>query len=186
MCCNTISQFRYLGLALVTCATVVALRAQEPKTNPRLAPVRVFEGVWIGTASGQPGKGVSMREYQFELKGAVLTARNRSKYEPKKAGAEPEVHEDMAVFSYDTSSKRIILRQFHSEGFVNEYALDSQSADDKTVQFTTFKIDGIPEGWRAREIYRVVSDDDIVETFLLAGPGKDFEVYSETRLKRQK
>jgi hypothetical protein len=37
-----------------------------------------------------------------------------------------------------------------------------------------------------KEAYRVISADELVETFSLAAPGKDFEVYSETRLKRTK
>jgi hypothetical protein len=39
---------------------------------------------------------------------------------------------------------------------------------------------------QARESYRVLSPDEFVETFSLAGPGKEFSVYSETRLKRVK
>jgi len=32
----------------------------------------------------------------------------------------------------------------------------------------------------------LVSDDEFVETFALAEPGKDFATYSETRFRRQK
>ena len=39
-------------------------------------------------------------------------------------------------------------------------------------------------GWEAREFYRIISPDEVVETFSLAAPGKDFEVYTETNLKR--
>jgi hypothetical protein len=37
-----------------------------------------------------------------------------------------------------------------------------------------------------QEAYRILSPDEFVETFSLAAPGKDFEVYSETHLKRVK
>jgi hypothetical protein len=52
------------------------------------------------------------------------------------------------------------------------------------LDFVTQRIENIPPGWRARESYRILSQDGVVETFSLAGPGKEFEVYSETRLKR--
>lgn len=79
-----------------------------------------------------------------------------------------------------------MLRQFHAEGFVNEYTLDAMSSDGKRLDFVTVRIENIPPGWRARESYQVISADEIVETFYLAAPGKDFERYSETRLKRIK
>jgi hypothetical protein len=43
---------------------------------------------------------------------------------------------------------------------------------------------GIPAGWRARETYTILSNDEFTERFELAEPGRDFELYSEARLKR--
>jgi hypothetical protein len=88
------------------------------------------------------------------------------------------------MYSYDRTLKKIVLRQFHVEGFVNEYTLDSIAPDGKLLEFTTVRIENIPAGWRAKESLRVLSPDEFVETFSLAPPGKDFAVYSETRLKR--
>jgi hypothetical protein len=107
-------------------------------------------------------------------------------WEPKSPGAKSEVHEDAGMYSYDKALKKLILRQFHVEGFVNEYQIDSVSADGKSVTFTTVRIENISAGWKAKEVYRIVSPDEYIETFLLAAPGKDYEVYSETRLKRVK
>lgn len=41
----------------------------------------------------------------------------------------------------------------------------------------------IAPGWRGRETYRIVNDDEFIETFALAEPGKDFATYSETRFR---
>ena len=90
------------------------------------------------------------------------------------------------MFSYDRSLKKLILRQFHVEGFVNEYVLDSIAPDGKSLEFTTVRIENIAAGWRAKETFRILSPDEFVEAFSLAPPGKDFEVYSETHLKRVK
>lgn len=172
---------RGAAFILAGCAAVLCAQTPDP-----WAGLRVLEGKWEGAANGQPGKGVSTREYRFDLRGRFLTARNRSVYEPKSADAKPEVHEDFGVFSYDRAAKRIVLRQFHVEGFVNEYTAAVPPADAQTFEFVTVRIENIPEGWRAREAYRIVSHDEVVETFWLAEPGKDFEMYSETRLKRAK
>jgi hypothetical protein len=147
-------------------------------------PLRVFEGTWEGPATGQSGKGISYREYSFVLGGRFLSATNHARYEPKSAGVKPEVHTELGMFSYDRALKKVVLRQFHGEGFVNEYTLDSVSEDGRRLDFVTVRIENIAPGWRARESYQVVSRNEIVETFSLAAPGKGFEVYSETRLRR--
>ena len=171
-------------LIIVAVASLAASRAVGQSDS--LAPIRFLEGKWEGNATGEPGKGVSKREYKFDLNGRFLSARNRSVYEPKTADAKPEIHEDFGMYSYDRALKKIVLRQFHGEGFVNEYTLDSVSQDGKSFEFTTVRIENIAPGWRAKEAYRIVSADEVVETFSLAPPGKEFAVYSETNLKRAK
>ena len=90
------------------------------------------------------------------------------------------------MYSYDRALKKVVLRQFHVEGFVNEYTLDSVAADGKSLEFTTSRIENLAAGWRAKEALQILSPDEFVETFSLAAPGKGFEVYSETHLKRVK
>ena len=172
---------------LFTIGTFVALAGSRAMAqSDSWTPIRFLEGKWEGKATGEPGKGVSSREYRFDLNGSFLSARNRSIYEPKAAGAKPEVHEDLGMFSYDKALKKIVLRQFHGEGFVNEYTLDGVGADGKSLEFITVRIENIAPGWRAKESWRILSPDEFVETFSLAAPGKEFAVYSETRLKRVK
>jgi len=150
------------------------------------AALRFLEGKWEGKATGEPGKGVSSREYRFDLNGRFLSARNKNVYEPKTPGAKQEIHEDVGMYSYDRALKKVVLRQFHGEGFVNEYTLDSVTADGKLLEFRTVRIENIAPGWQAKESWRILSADEFAETFSLAAPGKEFAVYSETHLKRVK
>jgi hypothetical protein len=76
-----------------------------------------------------------------------------------------------------------MLRQFHVEGFVNQYLEEPGSTATKLV-FTTESIENIPAGWRARETYLVHGSDEFEEVFELAEPGKAFEEYSRARLQR--
>jgi hypothetical protein len=147
------------------------------------APLRVFEGEWQGPSTGRPGNGSTSRQYRFEMSGKFLFQRDKSVYQPGDPGAKSVVHEDFGVFSYDTDLKKIVWRQFHSEGMVNEYALDSVSADGKSLEFVTTRIENLP-GFRAMKRYRILSGNQIEETFLLAPPGKDFDVYTVAHLKR--
>lgn len=171
-------------LFLTIAITAIAFNATA-QTDP-WATVRVFEGKWEGPITDKPGEQFSPREYRFELDGKFLSQRDKSVYEPKSPGAKPETREDFGFFSYDTNLKKIVWRQFHSEGFVNEYTLDSVSADGNSFEFVTTKIENQPPGFRAKKVYRLVSVDEIMETFLLAPPGKDFEVYTVAHVKRVK
>ena len=149
------------------------------------ATVRVFEGKWEGPTSGKPGIGTTSREYRFELDGKFLSQRDTSVYQPADPAAKPFVHQDFGFFSYDTSLKKLVWRQFHSEGLVNEYTLDSVSPDGKSLVFVTTHIENLP-GARAKKIYRVLSADEIEETFMLAPPGQDFALYTTAHLRRVK
>lgn len=96
------------------------------------------------------------------------------------------MHEDIGYFSYDNGRKIFALRQFHIEGFVNQFKLDSISPDKKTIVFISESIENIPPGFKAKETYRLLSDNEIEETFEIAEPGKEFSVYSKVKLVRQK
>jgi hypothetical protein len=89
----------------------------------------------------------------------------------------------MGIFSFDKARKRIVFRQFHVEGFVSEY-VQQDSATPGVLVFETEAIENIPSGWRARETYRLLPSGELEEVFELAEAGKDFEVYSRTRLRR--
>jgi hypothetical protein len=130
--------------------------------------------------------GTCVREYQFALNGKFLQVRNKSTYAPQEKNPKGEVHEDWGMFSHDRARKKFVLRQFHVEGFVNQYTVETLAADGKTLSFVTENIENIPAGFRARETYRILSADEFTEIFELAEPGKAFEVYSETRFKRKK
>jgi len=166
----------FLLVALMV--AVSALAQSDP-----WAPLRVFEGKWEGVTSGKPGKGTTAREYRFELNGKFLFQRDRSVYQPADPAAKPLAHEDFGVFSYDSDLKKILWRQFHSEGFVNEYALESVSADGKSLEFVTTHIENLA-GFRAKKQYRIVSGSEIEETFWLAPPDKDFAIYTVANVKR--
>ena len=113
---------------------------------------------WKGEGGGEPGKGRYERSYQFILNKKFIEIRNKSTYEPRTQYPNGEVHEDIGYFSYDNGRKTFILRQFHGEGFVNQFRLESISPDKMTIVFITESIENIPAGFRAKETYRILSN----------------------------
>jgi hypothetical protein len=183
------------GLALLCGIVFAALAAQAGAANaaPDQAnvgdpwqPVRGLLGSWEGDAKGEPGLGKSAREYRLTLKDKFIQVTSKSTYPPQEKNPKGEVHEDTGFISYDKAAKKLVLRQFHVEGFVNHYVLENISEDGRRIVFVTVAIENIPAEWRGRETYELVSDDEFVETFALAEPGKDFATYSETRFRRRR
>jgi hypothetical protein len=160
--------------------------SQADKSQAAWEPLKFLIGSWEGTGKGQPGSSKVERDYQLVLGGKFLQVKNKSVYPPQKENPKGEVHEDWGLFSYDRDRKQFVLRQFHVEGFVNQYRLEQPASDSRTLTFVTESIENIPAGWRARETYKIVNSNEFIEAFELAAPGKDFETYVETRFKRKK
>jgi hypothetical protein len=161
------------------------LDAQRPAAaDDPFHALRVLLGRWAGTSSGQPGDGTVEREYTRALNGRFIHVVNRSVYPPQAKNTKGETHDDVGYISFDRGRKRFVLRQFHVEGFVNQYVSEPMEAGSNRWVFVSESIENIPAGWRARETYVVHGPDELEELFELAAPGKEFEPYSRTRLKR--
>jgi hypothetical protein len=147
-------------------------------------PFNFFIGVWKGSGQGQPGHSRVERKYEFILNGKFLFVQSKSVYDPQEKNPEGEIHEDWGVISYDRARETYVFRQFHIEGFVNQYLLEQIAEDGQTISFVTEAIENIPPGWRARESYQVLGPDEFVEVFELAAPDKEFKIYTENRFQR--
>lgn len=80
-----------------------------------------------------------------------LQVRNKSTFEPHKKNLKGETHEEIGFLGYDGNREKFVLRQFHVEGFVNQYVLESLAHDGKTIVFVTESMENLPIGWRAKE-----------------------------------
>jgi len=154
----------------------------QATSGDKWAPLRFLLGEWEGTANGQPGHGTVRREYRLVLRDQFIEVRNKSTYPPQERNPKGEVHEDIGYISYDRSRKAFVLRQFHVEGFVNTYVAPNGSL--QPLVFTSEAIENIPLGWRARETYTNERHNEIVETFELAEPGKEFTIYTRNQFKK--
>ena len=167
---------------LVFGAAVAQAASPEPPANP-WASIQFLIGEWEGTTEGQSGNGTVKRSYRMVLGDKFLHEQNVSNYPPQPKNKKGEVHEHWSLFSHDRGRRTLVFRQFHQEGFVNQYVLQGGSPAG-TVVFKTEAIENIPAGWKARETYQVLSPDEFVETFELAQGDGAYEVYSKTRFKR--
>lgn len=157
--------------------------ASQAAAASNLSLVQPFVGKWQGTSEGQPGTGTLTREYRQVLGNRFIEETNRSVYPAQEKNPKGEIHEHRSFLSFDRARKAVVFRQFHTEGFVNQYVLEPPSKPG-TLVFVSEAIENIPKGYRARETYTFISNDEFEEVFEIAEPGKDFVLYSKARLKR--
>lgn len=149
-----------------------------------LHPLRRFVGEWSGTTSGENGNGTVTRKYSFVMNRRFIHETNTSSYPPQEKNKSGEVHEHWGIFSYDKGRKLLVLRQFHVEGFVNTCREVGTAQDPRFVVFESEAFENFSNSWKARETYEFMSNDEFLEIFELAAPGKPFKVYSRNHLKR--
>ena len=172
----------FVFLLLLPCL----LFAQEEEKDNVWEPFEFFVGQWKGTGQGKSGTSRIETEFGFILNKNYLQVRGKAVFDPQEANPTGEVHEDLGFISYDNRRKKFVFRQFHVEGFVNQYVLDSLSSDGKTFVFVSESIENISPGWRARVTYKIIDDDEIQVLFDLAAPDNEFGCFTENQLKRKR
>lgn len=158
--------------------------AQLSKKDSLWLPFKDFIGEWKGTGDGADGKATYERSYKLILNKNYIEVRNKSIYEPNEKSPKGYLHEDVGYISYDKMRKTFVFRQFHIEGYINQYKLDSISPDKKTLVFVSEAIENIPTGWRARETF-TINNGSLKEVFDLAEPGKEYQPYTNAILTKQ-
>ena len=179
---------RRLLAAVVACVTVLAAAADAPQPGGLASdpwqPVRFLLGRWTGTVQGESGNGTVVRSYELALANRFIEERNVSTYPAQAGNRKGEVHEHRGFISYDKLRKKLVLRQFHQEGFVNTYVFNAAESTPTALVFDAESLENLDSGFRARETYEMYSNDEFVETFEVAEPGKPLDLYSRTRFTR--
>lgn len=176
-----------LALSAVTAAACVSAppsAAPTPELQPRLVPLSRFVGRWRGAGKGQPGASTVERTYTPVLAGRFIEVRNTSTYAPQPANPKGEIHDDVGYLSFDNARKLFVLRQFHVEGFVNQYASTTLGFEGNKLVFASEVFENIPASMKARESYVFTSANTFEEIFEVAEDGVTFQVYSHNTLTR--
>jgi len=134
-------------------------------------------GVWKG--DGQPGPARVEQRYELMLQDQFLHARTTSI-------SESDSHEDWEVVSFDRMRGKVVLRQFVSEGYVNQYVLDQLENSGRTPVFDSESCENSPPGFRTRQTLTFDDDNRISQQLELAPSGKQFSRCSSTTLARVK
>lgn len=184
MTARAVSMVAIVQMALLVCGDAPSAETTAPVSRDHWAALRAFAGEWEGRSEGKAGAGTVRRSYAFVLRDRFLHEKNVSTYPSQDANRTGEVHEHWSLFSHDTARQVVVLRQFHQEGFVNQYVLNAQASGPGRLVFDSESFENFDQRWRARETYEFRSADEFVETFELAAPGKELEIYSRNYFRR--
>ena len=143
--------------------------------------IEYFSGNWSSVQEACVGIGKADRIYQMVVDSNYLHINNTAYFEPDSINKTGDDHHDWGLFSYNRIKKKIILREFNSEGFVIHYILDSISEDGKIYTFLSEFIENLPEGWQAKTTITIMSDNGFDELFQIAKPGGEFKTYVKSR-----
>jgi hypothetical protein len=155
-------------------------REQEDKWDV----FRYFIGDWTGKGEGKPGTSTVERSYRLILDDQYVEIRSRSLYEPQENNPSGEDHREIGLLSFDKNRSLYVQREFHVEGFVNQYVLEEFSKGQSKFVFATEAIENFMDGWRARTTLEILSENTFRETFELTGPDEGWTCYITSVLQR--
>ena len=143
-------------------------------------------GAWVGTGTGfGNAKSKIQSEFKLIMNGKYIQIKNNSEFEPTDSKPKGEKHIDWGILSFDKKRKKVIYRQFNSEGYVNQYVLNDSLSTDTKLVFETESIENFVEGGRARWTIKRRGDNEIETIFDVSFPGNAFACFGTNRLTKK-
>ena len=142
-----------------------------------------LEGKWQGSGSGfSGGTSVIHSEFNFVMDGLFMEIKNHSEFAPSEENQKGDIHDDWGIISFDKTREKFVFRQFHSEGFYNQYILNDTLSNPKFLVFETEFIENFVDGGTARFTIILISENKIETVFDVGFPGREMTCYGKNKL----
>ena len=172
---------------LMTCLMVFSFSANgEEMTDAEsgLGPVSHLIGKWRGVGRGRWGDSSAETEFAWTLDKHFIQGRGRSVYPRQEKNPDGEIHDYISIYSYDTHSGTIVMRELDNEGFAITYYLDKSSSKGNEWVFVAGQLENVPVGWKARLTLIFKAENEYHERFELDTNGKGYREYLTTQYLR--
>lgn len=154
------------AIALLTVSTTASDQEQGSAQQERAwRTFRQLVGQWHAFEGGRDVR----TDYRLIANGNFLAVETVSV-----SSSEQGVHTDLEVVSYDAANKRVMVRQFVSEGVICRYRLDEISPDGKTLTFLTEECEGGSPKFAARATYTFHNRDEYTTRLELSPNGTTY------------
>ncbi|WP_163714567.1 hypothetical protein [Mangrovibacterium lignilyticum] len=142
-------------------------------------------GNWEGTGSGfGNNQSTITASYQPIMDSTYIEFVNDSKFDPTAQNPAGEHHTDKGMISYDKARKQIVIRQFNSEGYINQYVLVNSLSTANLLVFQTEIIENFMPGGSAKWTIEKKSDEEIETNFYVTFPGRDAACFGTNTLHK--
>ncbi|RLE19940.1 MAG: hypothetical protein DRJ08_07660 [Acidobacteria bacterium] len=168
-------------------AMLVTLLAAIPilaKPAPGLAPLAPLSGKWVGRGQGISGPSVVKQNFSFVLSGFHLANRSTARYKPKKGETVGRFSKTIGIFSFDKIQKKIIYREFRSDGTFQYFQLITLTKDKKTFVFQSVNRTNQEQKILTRLVFHLIDRDHLQEAINRATDGKTFKKVESFQLRR--
>lgn len=174
----------WAGLAVVFASAGGAQPAEPAGAAPAPDPwatVRPLVGAWEASLDGAG----AARRCEWVLNDRYVFCRAALVRPPAEGNPRGDLHEELAVFSFDRERRALVYREFVVEGFVNTYLCDGGQPGKEPGKLvcTSESVENGP-GVRARLTFEIADRFRFVEVFEVAWPGKELEIYATNRWSR--
>ncbi|MCK3682604.1 hypothetical protein [Maribellus sp. YY47] len=168
-------------IAIAALIFSVSLQAQNP-----LEKLESLIGKWEGTGEGfGNSKSNISAEYNWLMDRKFIEVKHHSAFAPTAQNSKGEIHDDWGMISFNKERSVVVFRQYHSEGFFNEYILNTAESNDSTLVFETERIENFVPGGRARFTIRLKAENEIETVFDVGFPGKELACFGTNRMKKK-
>jgi hypothetical protein len=155
------------------------------QSQHKFQPFEKLLGNWKGVGTGFSSNTSTIESsFQLTLNNQYIEVKNESIFTPTENNLKGEIHQDWGLISYDKQRKVYVFRQFHVEGFVNQYVFNQEISSIEKLVFESEIIENFVLGGKARWTILFKNADEIETIFDLQMPGKEFACYGTNVLKR--
>lgn len=143
-------------------------------------------GEWQGQGDGySEGTSEVSCSIAYTMGGTYLEIKGEAKFKPTEKNPKGEHHIDQGFISFDKKRKTFVFRQFHIEGFVNQYIMDNETSSDSVFVFNSESIENFVDGGKARVIIELKADGNLQSAFYLSMPGQELSCYGNNVFTRK-
>lgn len=151
-----------------------------------LSRFEMLAGKWEGNGEGfGNAKSKITAEYAWLMNKQYMEIKHRSVFEPTQQNQEGEIHEDIGIISFDKAENAVVFRQYHTEGYMNEYILNDSLSTSDVLVFETREIENFVPGGKARFTIKILSDHELETVFDVGFPGREMACFGTNRLVKK-
>jgi len=166
--------------------TLIFCFSQLNAQNIELETFNGLIGKWKGTGSGfSSSESTVQSEFNWIMNKGFIEVKNHSQFKPTTQNPKGEIHDDWGIISFDSARKKFVFRQFHVEGFVNQYLLNDSLSSKNSFVFETENIENFVPGGTSRFTINIKSDTEIETLFDVGFPGKEMACFGNNQLTKK-